>query len=156
MPTAFGLASLLNRIVRAEIAITMTPAPARPRRTRAAMNSVTDVEYAHAADPAPNSARETRRTLLRPYRSPKSPAGSIAAASTRKYPEENHWRSASEACSALDSVGRATLSTVPSTPTARTARHTAPSAHHRRVPRSSAGATSICDGRYDARVRMTL
>jgi hypothetical protein len=36
--------------------MTISPAPASPMSTRAAMNSATDVEYAHAADPIPNSA----------------------------------------------------------------------------------------------------
>lgn len=61
----------------------------------------------------------------------------MAAAKTRKYPEENHWRSDSEACNAPDKVGRATLSTVPSTPTAKIARLRAPSAHHLRAPSTS-------------------
>jgi len=58
------------------------------------------------------------------------PAGSIAAASTSRYPDENHCKFDFDACSALDSVGSATLSTVPSRPTARTDRLTATSAHH--------------------------
>src|SRR3981081_3773499 len=58
----------------------------------------------------------------------------MAAASTSRYPAENHWRSVSVACSAVESVGRATLSTVPSSPTASTASMSAPSAHHLRVP----------------------
>ena len=43
-PTAFGRSSSVNITVSAESAITMTPAPAKPRTTRAAMNSPTDVE----------------------------------------------------------------------------------------------------------------
>src|ERR1039458_4323 len=141
MPTAFGRSSLSNSTVRAEIDMTITPAPPRPMSTRAAMNSPTDVESAHAADPTPKSTREMRRTFLWPERSPRRPAGNIAAANTRKYPDENHWRSDSDACSALDSVGRATLSTVPSTPTARMARLIAPRAHHLRLPGSFMKAT---------------
>jgi hypothetical protein len=67
-----------------ENAITISPAPPSPTSTRAAMNSATDVEYAQAADPIPKIAREMSRTFLRPQRSPSRPAGSIAAASTRK------------------------------------------------------------------------
>jgi hypothetical protein len=141
IPTALGRSALLNSTVSAVIDITITPAPASPRSSRAARNSVTDVEYAHAADPAPKSPREMSITFLRPYRSPSRPAGSIAAASTSRYPDENHCRSDSDACSALASVGRATLSTVLSTPTHRIARLTAPSAHHRRAPRSGMPAT---------------
>src|SRR5450631_1938072 len=130
IPTALGRSALLNRTVRDEIAITITPAPASPSRTRAAMKAPTDVEYAHAADPNPKSPRAMSRTFLWPERSPKRPAGSIAAASTRKYPDENHCRSDPDACSTLDSAGSATLSSVPSKPTATTTRLTAPSAHH--------------------------
>src|ERR1019366_3262931 len=108
-PTAFGRSSLLNSTVRAEIAITITPAPAIPMSTRAAMNSPTDVEYPHAADPSPKNPREMRRTFLWPYRSPNRPAGSIDAANTRRYSDENHWRSDSDAWNAFESVGRATL-----------------------------------------------
>jgi hypothetical protein len=89
-PTAVGRSCWLNSTVRTENAITISPAPPSPISTRAAMNSATDVEYAHAADPIPKSPKEMRRTFLRPYRSPRRPAGSIAAARTRKYPDENH------------------------------------------------------------------
>jgi hypothetical protein len=44
MPTAFGRSSSLNITVSAESAITMIPAPAMPRTTRAAMNSPTVLE----------------------------------------------------------------------------------------------------------------
>jgi hypothetical protein len=65
--------------------MTITPALASPRTTRAIMNSRTDIEYAQAADPAPKSPSEMRRIFFRPKRSPSRPAGSIAAARTRKY-----------------------------------------------------------------------
>ena len=65
-PTAFGRSALLNSTVRTENAITISPAPPSPTSTRAAMNSATDVEYAHATDPIPNSAREMSSTFLRP------------------------------------------------------------------------------------------
>src|SRR5580658_664806 len=100
-PTAFGRSSLLKSTVRTENAITMIPAPPSPMSTRAAMNAATDVEYAQAADPMPKRAKETRRTFLWPYRSPRKPAGSMDAARTRKYPDENHWRSDSDARNAL-------------------------------------------------------
>src|SRR5580693_2138612 len=75
IPTALGRSALLNRTVSAVIAMTITPAPASPTSIRAARNSATEVEYAHAADPAPKSPREMSMTFLRPYRSPSSPAG---------------------------------------------------------------------------------
>ena len=65
-PTALGRSPLLNSTVRTENAMTISPAPARPTSTRAAMNSPTDLEYAHPADPTPKRAKETRRTFLRP------------------------------------------------------------------------------------------
>jgi hypothetical protein len=57
---------LVNNAVRADRAMTMIPAPPRPMTTRDAMNSATDVEYAQAADPAPNIANERSRTFLWP------------------------------------------------------------------------------------------
>ena len=66
IPTAFGRSSLENSTVSEEIAITITPAPASPSTTRAAMNSVTVVEYAHPAEPTAKSASEIRKTLLWP------------------------------------------------------------------------------------------
>ncbi len=74
-------------------------------------------------------------------RSPSRPAGSIAAARTRKYPEENHCRSDSDASSAFASVGRATLRTVLSMPTHKIVTNTAPSAHHLRDPTPRGSAT---------------
>ena len=63
-PTALGRSALLNSTVRTENAITISPAPPSPTSTRAARNSATDVEYAHATDPIPNSAREIQQDLL--------------------------------------------------------------------------------------------
>ena len=83
-PTALGRSSSAKSTVSADRTITMIPAPATPRTTRAAMNSPGDVEKAVSADPAPNNASDVISTFLRPYRSPSSPAGSMAAASTRR------------------------------------------------------------------------
>jgi hypothetical protein len=44
IPTAFGRSSLLNSTVRTDSAITIRPAPATPTSTRAARNSLTEVE----------------------------------------------------------------------------------------------------------------
>jgi hypothetical protein len=66
IPTAFGRSSFENSTVSEEIAITITPAPASPSSTRAAMNSVTVVEYAHPAEPTAKSPSETRKTFLWP------------------------------------------------------------------------------------------
>src|SRR5262245_9281404 len=98
------------------------------------MNTPAEEAAAHAAEPEANSASDTSITFLRPNLSPSRPAGSIAAASTKRYPDENHCRSDSDARNAPASVGSATLKTVPSRPTASTARLTAPSAHQRRPP----------------------
>jgi hypothetical protein len=65
-PTALGRSALVNSVVRAEKAMTITPAPAKPMSALAAMNSGTEVEYAHATEPMPNSAMESRRIFLRP------------------------------------------------------------------------------------------
>jgi hypothetical protein len=94
------------------------------------MNAPGEVEYAQAADPTANSTSAGSITRLRPKRSPRRPTGSIAAANTSRYPDENHCRSDSDACRVCARVGKATLSTVPSSPTAITARFTAASAHH--------------------------
>lgn len=118
------------------------------------MNSSTVVENARATEPTANSASEMRKTRLCPYRSPSKPAGSIAAASTRKYPEENHCRSGSDARSDLASLGSATLRTVLSMPTHRTVRNTAPNAHHRRDPRPfDSGAEELMLGGRAQRTR---
>ena len=131
-PTAFGRSCSSKSTVSADSAITMIPAPASASAERAAMNTPGEGAYAHAAELTANSASAESITCLRPYRSPSSPTGSIAAASTSRYPDENHCKSDSDACSACASVGRATLNTVPSKPTATTARLTAARAHHRR------------------------
>ena len=44
IPTALGRSFLANSTVRTESAMTISPAPARPTSTRAAMNSATDLE----------------------------------------------------------------------------------------------------------------
>ncbi len=130
MPTARGRSSSVKSAVSAASAITITPAPASPSTALAAMNTPADGAQAQAAEPAPNMARALSITFLRPYRSPSSPAGSMAAASARRYPEENHWRSDSDACSAVASVGSATLRMVPSMFTASTASMRAARASH--------------------------
>ena len=66
MPTAFGRSAGVNSTVSAEIAMTITAAPASPSATRAARNCPEVVEYAHATDPAANSARPMARTRLWP------------------------------------------------------------------------------------------
>src|SRR5690242_18279558 len=134
MPIARGRCSSENSTVTTDSAMTTIAAPAAPRSTRPAMNWPGLVEYAHAIEPAPNTASAPRRIRLRPKRSPRTPAGSIPAARTRAYADENHWRSDSDAFSAPARVGSATLSTVTSRPTARTARSRAASAHHFRAP----------------------
>ena len=83
-PTALGRSRALNSTVTALTAMTMIPAPAIPISTRAAMNSATDVESADPADSRAKSPSAISITLLRPKRSPRSPAGSIDAAITRK------------------------------------------------------------------------
>ena len=130
-PTAFGRSSSSNRTVRADSAMTMIPAPATPSSARAAMNDPGVVDAAQPIEPSAKSTSETSITRRRPSRSPSSPAGRTDVASTSRYPEENHCRSASPACRRPASVGSATLSTVPSRPTASTAKLTAPSAHQR-------------------------
>jgi hypothetical protein len=77
-----GRSASLNKTVSADIAITVTPDPARPISSRAARNTPGDVASAHSTEPAPNTARQTARSFLRPKRSPISPAGSTAAASS--------------------------------------------------------------------------
>src|SRR5579884_892131 len=134
MPTARGRSSSEKSTVSAERFITTMPAPAKPSTKRAAMKAPGFGAKAQAAEPAPKRARQNSKTFLRPKRSPKRPTGSIDAASTKRYPEENHCRSVSVACRAPASVGSATLRTVPSSPTASVARASAPSAHHFRVP----------------------
>src|SRR5581483_7426655 len=64
--TAFGRSSSENSTVNEDSAITITPAPARPSSTRAAMNSATVLDAAHAAEPAANSASEASSTRFRP------------------------------------------------------------------------------------------
>jgi hypothetical protein len=44
IPTALGRSSSENNTVSAEMAITMIPAPAKPRTTRAAMNMAAERE----------------------------------------------------------------------------------------------------------------
>ena len=134
----------MNSTVNADSAITITPEPATPSTTRAAMNAPAEGAYAQAAEPAPNRARDVSMTRFRPNRSPSSPAGSIAAASTSRYPDWNHCRSDSVAWSAVASVGTATLRIVPSRPTARTESVSAPSAHHLRLPGPVMRVTSFC------------
>src|SRR5664280_2964991 len=84
----------------------------------------------------PNTKSADTRTVLRPYRSPISPAGNIAAASARVYEVTNHWSSDSDAFSDVARVGRARFRTVWSSPMAITDNTRAPSAHQRRAPSS--------------------
>ena len=60
----------------------ITAAP-RPITARAAISSPGDPAKAHAAELAPNTTSAINSIFLRPTRSPSSPAGSRAAASTR-------------------------------------------------------------------------
>jgi hypothetical protein len=66
------------------MAMTVTPAPASPMSSRAMRNTPGEGASAHSAEPAPNAAREPARSFLRPNRSPISPAGSVAAASSSR------------------------------------------------------------------------
>src|ERR1700722_10359349 len=120
----------------------MAAAPT-PSTARAAISSPTPEAYAHAAELAPNSSSATSSTFLRPSRSPSSPAGSIAAASTRLYASEIHCRSVAEACSEVAIVGRARLRTVRSSPTTSTLAAIATSAHHLRAVWSAIASTSL-------------
>ena len=114
-----------------------------PSTARAAISSPADVEYAHAAELMPNSTSAASSTFLRPSRSPSSPAGSTAAASTRLYASENHCRSLVEACRSRASVGSARLSTVRSRPTTTTLAAMAMSAHQRRESEPDTTVTSF-------------
>jgi hypothetical protein len=105
------------------------------------MNAPLDGDAAHATEPIANSTKEPSSTFLRPYRSPSKPSGSIAAANTSRYADENHCRSDADACSFRASVGSATLRTVASRPTATPPITNAPSAHHRRTPTPRRSAT---------------
>src|SRR6266487_5274697 len=111
----------------------MAAAPS-PSTARAAISAPAEPEYAQAIDATPNSASDASSTFLRPYLSPISPAGSSTAASTSVYALMNHCRSLVEACRSVASVGNARLSTVRSSPTTSTARASATSAPHLRVP----------------------
>ncbi len=82
-PTALGRSSSLKSTARAETAITITPAPARPTTIRATTNCAGSRDAAQATEPSANSPSEPSITFVRPKRSPSNPAGSIAAASTK-------------------------------------------------------------------------
>ena len=84
IPTALGRSSGVNSTARADIAITIRGAPAKPSRTRAARNSPEVWETAQPAEASPKSNRAPSITRLRPNRSPRRPAGSISAASTSR------------------------------------------------------------------------
>ncbi len=66
MPIALGRSCSLKSTVSAARDITITPAPANPSSTRAAMKAPLDGAAAQAPDPTPNSASATSITRLRP------------------------------------------------------------------------------------------
>jgi SLT domain-containing protein len=65
-PIAFARSSSVTRTVSAASAITITPAPAAPSTTRAAMNSALEVEKAQATEPQAKAASEPSSSRLRP------------------------------------------------------------------------------------------
>ena len=80
---AFGRSSAVNSTGSIDSESGRIAAAPSPSTARAAISSPDDVAYAHAAELMPNSTSATSSTFLRPSRSPSSPAGSTAAASTR-------------------------------------------------------------------------
>ncbi len=81
------------------------------------------------------SAIATRKTRLRPSRSPSEPALSIVAASVSAYASTTHCRSVKEVFSSLSMSGSATLTTVMSRSSMKTATHTTiKTRHFRSIP----------------------
>ncbi len=80
---ARGCSSGANSTGSTAIDIGKITAAPRPSTARAAISSPGDPAKAHAAELAPNTTSAISSIFLRPTRSPSSPAGSRAAASTR-------------------------------------------------------------------------
>jgi hypothetical protein len=66
IPTARGRSASLNITGSVANPITISPAPATPRNSRAAMNAPLDGEAAHAAEPTANRKNDASSTFLRP------------------------------------------------------------------------------------------
>ena len=80
---AFGRSASVNSTGITDSASGRIAAAPTPSSARAAISSPMLAAYAQSAELTPNSASAISRTRLRPYRSPSSPAGRMAAASTR-------------------------------------------------------------------------
>ena len=113
------------------------PAPPMPCAPRARISQSGDCAAPQSAEAAVKSAIATRKTRLRPSRSPSEPALSIVAASVSAYASTTHCRSVKEVFSSLSIFGSATLTTVMSRSSMNTATHT--TAQHAPLPLHSAG-----------------
>ena len=100
------------------------PAPPIPWAPRARISQSGDWAAPQSAEASVKSAIATRKTRLRPSRSPSEPALSIVAASVSAYASTTHCRSVKEVFSSLSMFGSATLTTVMSRSSMNTATHT--------------------------------
>ena len=106
------------------------PAPPIPCAPRATISHSGEVAAPQKAEATVNSAIATRKTRLRPSRSPSEPALSIVAASVSAYASTTHCRSVKEVCSSFSMFGSATLTTVMSRSSMKTATHTTTRTRH--------------------------
>ena len=109
---SFG--SVKTLVSSANVVGKMSAAPT-PIAARAPISSAADPAWDATADAAANAAKPRASAPRRPYRSPRLPAASSSPASTRVYASTIHCSCALLACNCRDSVGRATLTIVPST-----------------------------------------
>ncbi len=116
-----GSVKVLVRIasVAGKISAAPTPISARPAMSISALPA-----SPANADVAPNTTRPTMSARLRPYRSPSPPAASSRPVNTRRYASTIHWSWLVDASRAVERVGRATLTMVPSRTVTNTASET--------------------------------
>ena len=111
------------------------PAPPMPCAPRARISQSGDCAAPQSAEAAVNIAIATRKTRLRPLRSPSDPAVSIVAARVSAYASTTHCRSVKDVFRSFSICGSATLTTVMSRSSMNTATHTTINTRHfRSIP----------------------
>ena len=111
----------------------MISAPPIPIATRTAMRWPMLVASGAVSDEAPKMMRPACRALARPKRSPSAPIVRSRPAKTRTYASTIHCRSDALAWKVRWMVGRATFSTVLSSPISTKLRQRTPRVHHLRA-----------------------